>query len=157
MIEFVDRPVGSLFVIPVVLITLAGVVLAAQSAAQLGFSFHGGPAIVFNPLQFSQSYTLYAGDTASLNYGTIMTLNIHKPSALLTFNSQAVNTTKIFQPLALTLFFNSTQVTLNGLQNTTSTLTLNKGYYVITGALAYTVLTSVNSTTGSWTVTITGT
>ena len=153
----VDRPVGSLLSIPVILITLAGVALATSSAAQVGFSFHAGPAIVFNPLNFAQSYTLYAGDTANINYVTIMTLNIHKPSAVLTFTSQAVNTTKIFQPITLSLYFNSTLVTLNGLQNTTSTLTLSKGYYVITGNLAYTVLSTVNSTQGSWTVTITGT
>lgn len=86
-----------------------------------------------------------------------MTLNIHKPSALLTFTSQDTNTTKIFQSILLNLNFNSTTVQINGLTNGTSTLSLNKGYYVITGTLVYTVLSTVTSSAGTWTVTITGT
>lgn len=153
----VDRPVRSIWVIPVILVTLSGVALAASNAAQVGFNFHAGPAIVFNPLAFSQSITLYSGDVATVNYGTIMTLNIHKPGALLTFTSTATNTTKIFQSITLSLNFNSTLVQISGLTNSSSTLSLTKGYYIITGTLAYTVLSNANSTAGTWTVTITGT
>ncbi len=151
-----DRSVGPFSVIPVILITLAGVGLAAQSAAQLGFNFHSGPALVLNPLKYTQNLTLYQGDSASLNYTNIFTLNIHNPSSLITLGTQTTNTANVFQSLTLTLLFNSTQIVLNGLQNQSLSLTLVKGYYKISAVLTYIVLTNTNQT-GTWTISITPT
>ena len=156
-IQLVDRPVKSRYLVIAIIVTILGVALAATSIAQIGFQFHPNSGIIFNPLMYSQSLNIVAGDKAAINYTKIMTLNVQKTVATMTVTTQATNTLQIFSTLALTLSFNSTQVNLNGLQNQTLTFNLNKGVYLISSSLSYVALPSINSTlTGSWTINISG-
>ncbi len=156
-LQLVDRSVKAHYLIPIFLTLLVTVALAASNIAQVSFRFRTDSGITFYPLKYAQNLTIYPGDKRSLNNSNVMTLTISKASAILSFASQATNTTLIFQAITLTLSFNSTQLSFNGLLNQTSTLTLNKGVYIISTSLSYTALASMNpNILGSWTITMTG-
>ncbi len=154
----IDQPVKKRYLVPIFLTLLVTSALAASNVAQIAFHFKTDSGVVFYPLKYAQNLTIYPSDKATLNYTKIMTLTISKTSATVSFVSQDTNTTLIFQSLTLALSFNSTQVSFNGLLNQTSTLTLNKGVYIISASLSYTALSSLNpNILGSWTITMTGT
>ncbi len=140
----------------VILASLAGAIVAVN-LSRLSIRFEGGPSISFSPLQYANNITVFPKENVTINQNKIMSASVTGTSATVTVSSTPYGTSTMFQTLTFTIYFNSTQLNLNGLQNQTLTLNLGRGYYVISISLSYTSLSTVaDSNSASWQIAMTG-
>ncbi len=117
----------------------------------------GRSSTAFSPLKYLANLKVRSQAAENMNMNDIMTVTVHKATTRVAIVSSPVDTGGMFQALGLTLYFNSTQVNLDGLQNQTWNVDLNKGFYIISFTLGYKVLPNfTDASSAYWTVTLTG-